>query len=338
MLLYADLRWPSSTGIGRVQTALLARIPSWMQLVDLAVPGRIGSPCSPLRIDRAIAAHHARGAMFWSPGYMPPLTRRLPSIVTVHDLTHLHFYSPFHAAYYHTVMRRLYRRCDAVICVSEYTRKEFLAWSGMAADRVFTVYNGVSREFLQQNHREGPEFPYVLYPGNRRHYKNIDRLLDAYAQSKLPRDGIRLMLTGEPDAKLLRRALRKGAGGMLHFAGSASDEGIVGLYRNARMVAYVSLYEGFGLPILEGMAAGVPVMTSNRSSMPEIANSAALLVDPTSIDDIAFGLERLCYEEGLRANLIALGRVRAAGFDWDKSAARVWSIVGDVGMREFGGL
>lgn len=262
---------------------------------------------------------------------MPPLRSRLPAVVTVHDLTHLHFYSALHAAYYHAIMKRLYRRCAAIICVSEYTRTEFLAWSGMPSERVFTVYNGVSKDFLRHDRGIEPGFPYVLYPGNRRPYKNLDRLLDAYAQSKLPREGIRLVLTGEPDAGLLKRAVQKGVNGMLHFAGAVTDEGMVGLYRNARMVAYVSLYEGFGLPILEGMAAGVPVMTSNRSSMPEVAGSAALLVNPTSIDDMTCGLERLCYDEILRSSLIDRGSARAAQFDWDKSAAQVWSIVAELG-------
>lgn len=267
---------------------------------------------------------------------MPPLGCKLPAVVTVHDLTHLHFYSVLHAAYYRAIMKRLYRRCDAIICVSEYTRTEFLAWSGVAAERVFTVYNGLSREFLRAGRGKGPEFAYVFYPGNRRQYKNVDRLLDAYAQSRLPRDGIRLALTGPPDAKLLKRAQRKGVDAMLHFAGALTDEEIVGLYRNARMVAYVSLYEGFGLPILEGMAAGVPVMTSNRSSMPEIAGSAALLVEPTSNDDMASGLERLCYDEELRARLIERGCARAAQFDWDQSAAQVWGIIAELGTRVFG--
>ncbi|MHB8814699.1 MAG: glycosyltransferase family 4 protein [Steroidobacteraceae bacterium] len=305
-------------------------------MVDLAVRGRIGSPSSPVRISRAMAAHGARVGIFWSPGYMPPLRSKLPAVVTVHDLTHLRFYSALHAAYYHAIMKRLYCRCHAVICVSEYTRTEFLAWSGMAAERVFTVYNGISREFLDGARGKGSEFPYVLYPGNRRYYKNLDRLLDAYAQSRLPRDGIRLVLTGEPDPKLLKRAMRRGVGGMLRFAGAVTDERIVDLYRGARMVAYVSLYEGFGLPILEAMAVGVPVMTSNASSMPEIAGAAALLVEPTSIDEMAAGMERLCYDEDLRARLIGLGRARAAQFNWDKSAAKVWGLVAEVGVRVFG--
>lgn len=330
MIIYADLRWPSKTGIGAVQSALLARVPTSLRIIDLQVSSRIGSPLSPVRVTGALRRQGARAGVFWSPGYMPPLAAQVPVVVTVHDLTHLRYYTKLHAFYYNTVLRRLYRRCRAVICVSEYTRHEFLEWSGMAPERVFTVHNGVAAEFLESGPHFGLDYPYVFYPGNRRSYKNLDRLLTAYASSALPREGIHLVLTGDPDDALSSETARLGVQSLVHCMGFVSDRDLIRVYRGALAVAFVSLYEGFGLPIIEAMATGVPVLTSNVSAMPEVAGHAALLVDPTSVEGIAHGLERVCFDRALRESLVRLGRQRAQCFDWDRSAAQVWRIVAEA--------
>lgn len=258
---------------------------------------------------------------------MPPLRSAIPAIVTVHDLTHLHYYTRLHAAYYELVLKFLYRRCRAVICVSEYTRQEFLAWSGVAPSRVFTVHNGVAHELFAGSGSFGLPFPYVFYPGNRRRHKNLERLVQAYARSALPRAGIHLVLSGDPDERLREWAARLGVEQRVCCVGQVTDADLARLYRGATLTAFVSLYEGFGLPILESMAAGVPVLVSNVSAMPEVAGNAALLVDPTSTEAITAGLERLCFDGPLREQLIQAGRIRAAGFDWGASAAKVWKIV-----------
>jgi glycosyltransferase involved in cell wall biosynthesis len=239
----------------------------------------------------------------------------------------MHLYTKFHAAYYDTVLKHLYRRCHSVICVSDYTRREFLEWSGMPPDRVFTVHNAVPHGLFTENGDFGLPYPYVFYPGNRRSYKNLDRLLTAYANSALPRTGIHMVLTGEADRALQRKARKAGIEGSIHFAGAVSDQDLARLYHGATLVAFVSLYEGFGLPILEAMAAGVPVLTSNAAAMPEVAGGAALLVDPTSTEEITAGLERLSFDEDLSRKLVRLGRIQAARFDWDRGATQVWKIV-----------
>jgi len=328
--VYADLRWQPGTGIGAVQSALLSRIPAGFEIVDLGVMGRIGSPLSPLAISGALSRQKPRRGAFWSPGYMPPLSSSLPSVVTVHDLTHLHFYTRLHAAYYNGLMKRLYRKCRGVICVSEYTRREFLEWAGMRSDDVHVIHNGVSELFFNVTEGFGLPFPYVFYPGNRRAYKNLDRLLEAYARSRLPVEGIHLVLTGPPDRHLQARAKRIRIERLTHFVGQVREEEVARLYRGATAVVFVSLYEGFGLPIVEAMAAGVPVLTSNVSSMPEIAGEAAVLVEPTRTDEIAAGLECVSFDSELRRKLVRLGKDRARLFDWDSSAARVWQAVARV--------
>lgn len=334
MIVYADLRWPPRTGIGIVQSALIERIPEDFEVSDLAVAGRIGSPLSPMAIARALPRRPAANSLFWSPGFMPPAWSPVATVVTVHDLTHLHHYSKVHALYYDLVMKPLYRRCQRVICVSEFTRNEFLNWSGMDPELVFTVHNGVNADFFAGRSRPAIPFPYVLYAGNRRPYKNLDRLLQAFAISSLAREGVHLLLTGHPDQKLLNAATRFNMGHLLRFAGEITDEALADLYRSARLVAFVSLYEGFGLPILEAMAASVPVLTSDVSAMPEIAGNAALLVDPTSIEEIARGLETLHYDEDARENFISLGRTNAMTFNWSTTATATWEIVRSLAMEE----
>lgn len=326
LLVHADLRWPRKTGIGVAQAAWLSRAPPTIEIVDLEISSRIGSPASPLSIAQALARGAGEG-VFWSPGFIPPLRSALPAIVTVHDLTHLHYYTKLHAAYYSLVLKPLYRRCRAVICVSEYTRQEFLEWSGMSPSRVFTVHNGVAHERFAGSASLGLGFPYILYPGNRRRHKNLPNLLKAYGRSALPRAGINLVLTGDPDERLRELASRLRVAERVYFAGQVTDDDLARLYRGATLTAFVSLYEGFGLPVLESMASGVPVLVSNLSALPEVAGNAALLIDPTSIEAITSGLERLSFDQPLREQLIQAGQAQAARFDWDVSAAKIWEIV-----------
>lgn len=328
MIVHADLRWPTKTGIGMVQSAVTRRAPPGFEISDLAVTARIGSPLSPVSLAQALSGREAKQGVFWSPGFIPPAWSAIPTVVTVHDLTHLHYYTRFHAMYYNAIMKPLYHKCRAIICVSEFTRNEFLNWSRMSSERVFTVHNAVSIESFSEGSCRGLTFPYVLYPGNRRSYKNLKRLIQAFFLSSLPRDGVHLLLTGDPDQRL--RGIAADCGGIqdrLQFSGSVGDEELAQIYRGARLVAFVSLYEGFGLPILEAMAASVPVLTSSVSAMPEIAGDAALIVDPTSVEEIARGLERLHYDEEVRRRLMRLGYMNAMRFSWDATAAATWEIV-----------
>ena len=331
MRVYADLRWPARSGIGVVQAEMLARLPAGIDIVDLGVKTRIGSPLSPWHLARSLRDLRARSGVFWSAGFMPPASSSVPSVVTVHDLTHLHHYTRLHAIYYQRVLRHLYLKCRNVICVSEYTRREFVEWSGFPAERAVTVYNGVSSALARGRGAKPLPFSYVLYVGNRRPHKNLRRLITGYARSKLPTNGIRLVLTGHPDGELERAAAAAGAPSTLYFAGDPDQEGIASLYGGAHMVAYPSLYEGFGLPILEAMMAGVPVLTSSVTSMPEVAGNAASLVDPTSIEDIVAALDRLAFDAELRQLLVARGYERVERFSWDASAGQVWEIVARAG-------
>jgi glycosyltransferase involved in cell wall biosynthesis len=328
--VFSDMRWPLKTGIGNVQTELLARTPSHISVVDLAVQGSIGSPLSPWAISSALRRQRVDDGVFWSAGFVPPAMRHLPAVVTVHDLTHLHFYSRLHKTYYNLLLRPLYRRCSAIVCVSDYTRREFLAWSGMPAAKVHVVLNGVSDAYAENQQTYALPYRYVLYPGNHRSYKNLARLIAAYARSSLPRQDIHLVMTGQADPELTAQAEALGVATQLHFLGRVADADLPKIYKGAMLVAFVSLYEGFGLPLVEAMASGVPVLTSNVSAMPEVAGDAALIVDPYSVEAITAGLDTLTQNEALRTDLVGKGQQQVARFDWDQSARTAWNIVDDV--------
>ncbi len=327
MIVYADLRWPDKTGIGVFQREIIQRVPPRVDVIDLKVKGRIGSPLSPIAISNALARNRATTGVFFSPGYMPPAWSKVPSIVTVHDLLHLHFHTKLHVAYYDLILKRLYRNCRSIICVSEHGRSEFLRWSGLSPDRVIPIHNGVSNIFWTEAPGTIFNFPYVFFPGSHKIHKNKIRLIQAYAASSLPHRKVNLVFTGEPAAFLLREAEKCSVSGLLHFVGDISDEELVSLYKGALLVAYVSLYEGFGLPIVEAMAAGVPVLVSNTTSMPEVAGDAAILVNPYSVDEMAHALNILAFNEGERALRIRLGRERATCYTWDAAAERIWAVI-----------
>jgi glycosyltransferase involved in cell wall biosynthesis len=309
-------------------TAMLNFRPAYINVVDLKVKGRTGSPLTPLMISRALSEVKATQGVFWNPGFVPPLYTRVPSVITVHDLTHLEFYGRRHKYYYNYVFRPLYHQCDAIVCVSEYTRKKFIEWSGITASKVHVVLNGgATRAYFENKETLNLPFRYVLYAGNHRPYKNLDRLITAFFGSSLPRQEIHLVITGAENSRLRMLSRQFGNDRYVHFLGNVRNDDLPKLYKGSLAVAFVSLSEGFGLPIVEGMASGVPILTSTVTSMPEVAGDAALLVNPFSTEEIAKGLDRIVSDNVLRSELIEQGSKQVKTFDWRRSARELWDII-----------
>ncbi|WP_332305945.1 glycosyltransferase family 4 protein [Rhizobium sp. GR12] len=328
----ADTRWPDTTGIGRVQNEMTKRMPEPFEIVALPVSGRIGSIFGPLLLYISLKTHGKNTKLFWNPGFVPPLLGCRKSVVVIHDLTHLRHYTVFHRVYFTVILRRLYRRCAAVICVSDFVKQEFLQWSQMPERKVFVVPNGVDDAFFKVAPavRVRLGYRYILYPGNARKYKNLERLIEAYSVSRVWEQDIHLVLTTSMTAHFETQIRNAGLTSFVHFLGEYAANDMPELYQGAHMIAYVSLAEGFGLPIIEGMAAGVPVVTSNVTSMPMVAGDAAVLVDPFSVPSIADAIHRVCLDETLRAELIEKGNDQAKKYSWDRSATLLWTIMGEV--------
>jgi len=328
--IYFDDRWIGAHGIGRFAAEMKARLPG---VVPLRIAGAKLSPIDPLAsslaISRATSQTSAgqRQGCYFSPGFNPPLRSPIPLAFTIHDLIHLRVPSEsslLRRAYYASVVRPAVRRAGKVLTVSEYSRREIVEWAGVDPGHIVVVGNGVSAAFTP-----GPVTPgrHFLHVGRRASHKNIDRLLRAFAQCRAG-PSHRLLFTGTADESTLAIAHGLGIAERIGFAGNVSDEQLAQLYRQAVALVFPSLYEGFGLPIVEAMACGTPVITADATSTGEIAGrDNALLVDPQDTDGLAQALDRVAEDAPLRQRLRERGIERARDFSWEGVARRVRQVL-----------
>lgn len=324
MKILIDDRWFGDTGIGRYASEILKRKPDCHTVSYLNRNWKIKNVVSPWLL--GVAANNSDANLFWSPGFMPPARCNIPYVVTIHDLIHLHYGTSLHRLYYNQVIRRLLSNAASVLTDSEYSRDEILTWSGLPSERVRVISLAVDDTFSREGKVFTPGYPYILYVGNRRIYKNIHRLIEAFGLGCKNTD-IKLVLSGSEDPDLLNSAKKAGIIDRIVFLGKIKEEDLPAVYRGALAVVYISLYEGFGLPPLEAMACGTPVLTSNVTSLPEVVGDAALLVDPLNVEEIADGIRRLTEDDSLCERLSRSGLQRAQRFSWDKSAEITWKVL-----------
>ena len=290
-----------------------------------------------------------RADLFHSPHYVLPLMSRVPCVATIHDCIHLLFpkYLPNRFALYYArfMLRQAVRRSTVVLTVSEASRADILRfYPETPPERVRVIPNAIddailtppSAEETQRVHeRYQIQGRFVLYAGNIKPHKNLERLIQAFGQVKA-RPGfedVKLIIIGDEIQRYgsLRRSVETaGVRQDVRFFGFVPDATLAVLYRTAHVFAFPSLYEGFGLPPLEAMACGTPVITSRISSLPEVVGDAALLVDPYDTTEIARALERLLSDDTLHAELVTRGRARASEFSWDRSVRAVLSVYHEV--------
>ena len=284
-----------------------------------------------------------RPDVYHAPHYVLPAGVRCPSVVTIHDCIHLMFpqYLPNRIAYAYAraQMWAAARRSDRILTVSEASKRDILHLFNVAPEKIVVVYNAIDthfsvtpsdeavarvRERYQLDHR------FVLYVGNIKPHKNLVRLIEAFDELRRGElEDLKLLIIGDQISKLpaLRRAVHRHK---LHkhvrFLGYLADDQLAILYRLASVFAFPSLYEGFGLPPLEAMASGTPVLTSNVSSLPEVVGDAAVLVNPYDVDDIVDGLRRVLTNPALAAEMRRKGIERAREFSWERSVAKTWGV------------
>jgi glycosyltransferase involved in cell wall biosynthesis len=242
------------------------------------------------------------------PTYRGPVRSALPLVVTVHDLgvlRHPRAFNRWSRLYGPRVVPRVLAAARRVIAVSEFTKRELIELLQVPEDKIRVVPNGVDGTFTPDGPAEEGE--YVLAVGTLEPRKNLPRLVEATRRS-----GVELRVVGA-----------RGWGGVevggdgVRWLGEVSDSELAQLYRGARCVAYPSLYEGFGIPVLEAMACGAPVVTSRGTAMEEVADGAAVLVDPNDPAELAAGIDRATAERDV---LVARGLERARAFRWDAVA------------------
>lgn len=287
------------------------------------------------------------------PFHRVPLMMRRPYVVTIHDLSSL-FYDDargmLHAARVFRLKRGLLG-ASRIIAVSGATRRDVVNLVPQAADRVRLIYNAPDPKFLERGQADNPaatarerhrileryqiRYPFLLYAGSIRPQKNIPRLIEAFAvvRHKLEDHGgyrdLRLIIIGDdisryPDVR--RAVIQSRVEQSVRFLGFVPLETLRIFHELAAAFVFPSLYEGFGLPPLEAMASGTPVIASQVSSLPEVVGGAAMLVNPENVFDIARGITEVLLNPELREELITKGRRQAARFSWARTAQEVLSL------------
>jgi glycosyltransferase involved in cell wall biosynthesis len=277
----------------------------------------------------ALARDHAN--LFHSPTGTLPLVAPCPQVVTIHDLfaaVEPRWFAPRTALQLRTAQHQAARTAKAIIAVSDCTRRDVVERFGIPAERIHVVYNGVDHARFRPTsvdaeavaHRFGVPYPFVLCVGSLMPWRNAPRLLRAVA-----RLGCGLLFVGrdiwgtDPTARLAA----ENGWNWARFAGYVADADLPVLYAAASVFAYPSLYEGFGIPPLEAMACGTPVVSSQAGALPEVLGDAALLVDPRDEDALAQALQAATED---RAALRQRGLERASRYTWSRAASQTWQV------------
>ena len=280
-----------------------------------------------------------RASMFFSPdGYMP-LRLEIPSMIAIHDINFHHRpddLPPSSRFYYRKYFPLFASHSDRIVTVSEYSRKDIADSYGVSPDKIDVVYNGVNQVFspLKQEGvtRVRNEYtgglPYYIFVGSFHPRKNLARLMKAFdlfrdqspGAYKLVIVGEKMFMSGDID-KTYAKLKHKGD---IVFTGRLSPEKLRDLMGAASGLTFVPLFEGFGIPLLEAMNCDIPILTSNVTSLPEIAGKSAIYCDPLDIQDISKGMLSLATQPDLQKALVSEGRIRRESFSWDLTADKVW--------------
>ena len=283
--------------------------------------------------------------------YGVPLLCPCPAVLTIHDVIPLampNYFSSWKGRVlarlkYWTLVMASAWRAKIIITDSESSKRDITRWLRIPAHKVRVVYNGLDRSYrpVQDQGRirqvaahYGVSGEYLIYVGGLDRRKNIDGLLKAFKIVRAQADStLQLTIVGErnflyPELAYLAHSLEIES--WVTFTGYVPTDDMPALMSGAKMLIYPSFYEGFGFPSLEGMACGVPVITSNVSSLPEIAGDAALLIDPYNVEQITAAMMRLLNDNDLREELIQRGLERVRAFSWEKMGAETLAVYREV--------
>jgi glycosyltransferase involved in cell wall biosynthesis len=286
-----------------------------------------------------------------------PLLMPRPYVVTIHDMTSLLFEERKHSEFRMQLRRFRYRRglqrAQCVIAVSDATRRDVEGMMDVPPERIRLVYNAPDPGFLEPPGKD-PEvenrimdryqinYPYLLYAGNIRKHKNVPRLIEAFA---VVRDqlaahpvykDLHLVIIGDTISQypvVRHTVIKSRVEQLVRFLGFVPFEALRCFYQRAAAFVFPSRHEGFGLPPLEAMACGAPVVTSNVSSLPEVVGDAAILVNPENVFDIARGIRDVLLDDNVRAEMVRRGHEQARRFSWERTAHQVLDIYREAVKR-----
>ena len=269
--------------------------------------------------------------VFHATSFMAPLSCPCHLIMTIHDLNHMvlpHFYTPFHQFYYQMFVRSSIKRSSYVLTVSEFSKQEIVNNFKIPAEKIWVTYNGVSNEYqpindlrYRQYVRDIYELPdrFIFCLSNNKPHKNISRLVSAFCHADL---NIPLVLTCPVDKSLLELAESYDKKHLIHFAKFIREEHLPSVYSMTDLFVFPSTYEGFGLPPLEALSCGAPVVVARSSSLPEVVGDSAVYTNPYDFRDMAHALEQACSDQKLRTKLRENGLKQAQRFTWEAMTSR----------------
>jgi glycosyltransferase involved in cell wall biosynthesis len=288
------------------------------------------------------AIHHTDRSMPWLP-------TGIPSVSTIHDISYAFFpetYTPGKVAYSEIMARIAAARADRIITISENTKREVMHYLKMSEEKIRVVYEAVdnmfqpvsSAEVLQEaRQRLGLPDGMILYVGSLNPRKNLVALIRAYAELKRTTDlPHKLVLVGPSEWKsdpVFHAVKDLGLESEIYLLGFVLDSELVCLYNLADLFVFPSLHEGFGLPPLEALACGTPVVCSNRASLPEVVGEAAIMVEPTDVKGLAQAMERVLTDPDLAQQLRGKGLERAPLFSWEKTARETLKVYEEVARK-----
>lgn len=283
--------------------------------------------------------------LFLSPDNFTSLWTEIPTLLVVHDIAYEHF--PAHVSsiqywYYATFMKRFVKKADRIVTVSEFTKRDLMENLGAEPQKIAVGCNGCDARFKAISEKEKEEIrqkftdgiPYFVFVGLIHPRKNVPRLIQAFSQFKEKTGAdTKLVLVGRngwKNKEVSATLKSSDYASDVIFTGFVEEDELPKLIASALALTYVSLFEGFGIPILEAFYCETPVITSFSSSMPEVGGNAVLYVDPNSIDSIAEQLERLYLNPSLQQEMIKRGKIQRTKFSWERAAQTVYSQIESI--------
>lgn len=319
--------------LGTLQSPNLEIVAVEVPTFSLAEQWRLPSIVRGLRLD-----------LFHSPYYLKPYLLPCPSVVNIYDLIsrlYPEYVSSGARVIFEMAIRLAIVTSRLVISVSQSAKEDLVRLLGVPPSKVWVTPLGVDSQFKPVNEkaifnlRQKHDLPegYILYLGTNKPHKNLARLVGAFAKAKTER---KLVLAGKEDPRYSEAhevTKQLGLQDRVVFLGQVSEDDLPALYSGAALFVFPSLYEGFGLPLLEAMACGVPVISSSTSSLPEIAGQAAVMVAPLDLSQLARALERVLGDSNLRASMHEEGLKQAAQFSWERTAVETLAVYRQVLSR-----
>lgn len=332
------------TGMPRYAWELVRRMGDRVQVITppaklRGLPGHLW--------EQAVLPNYSHGSLLWSPGGTGPLAVSR-QVVTIHDMApreHPEWFTPTYAAWYNWLVPRLAKKVLHIITVSHFSRQRLIDMVGIPPEKVTVIYNGVSSNFRPQSAsaiarvRRALGIPtpyYVLCLGSRDPRKNLRAAIEAWRLlAHALSDEIWLVIAGGEDSSaVFRYSPLSEVPPRVYITGYVKDELLPALYGGALVFLFPSLYEGFGLPPLEAMACGTPVVAANRASLPEIIGDAGILIDPHDAGGIASAIHSVIEDARLRQHLCERGLARAKLFSWDQAAKETWDLLRTIAQQD----